>query len=119
MMPAVIDLSPDAWGAVGIGITTAGATIGAIVVAHLKTSRQARGIADHVEDVRKLAEPTGNGFADKTIAKLDRALVLLEGVTERVQRIEERHVRTESALVEHLGDHTRASLNREDTKNHD
>ena len=57
----MIDLSPDAWGAVGIALTT----VGTILAAHISTSRK-------VEEVRQLSAPTGNGFAADVKASLRR-----------------------------------------------
>ena len=103
----MIDLSSDAWAAVGIAIATTGSTVAAITIAHLKTSRQARGIDAHVEEVRTLAEPTGNGFAGKVLEGLDQ-------VVKRLDAMEQRQVNTNKAIVNHLGDHARAEINRED-----
>lgn len=111
------DLSPEAWSAVGTFIATAGATIGAIVVAHLKTSRQATKIAvkqeqlqSHVEDVRKLAEPTGNGYAAYTTGLLEQVIVRLDRMDEQLSRSDKRAARTDRVIVEHLQDHSRAHL---------
>lgn len=101
----MIDLSSDAWAAVGIAIATTGSTVAAITIAHIKTSRQARGIAQHVEQVRELAEPTGNGFAGKVLEGLDQ-------VVKRLDAMEERQANTNQAIVNHLGDHARAQINK-------
>jgi ATP-dependent protease HslVU (ClpYQ) peptidase subunit len=56
-----------------------------------------------VEQVRKLAEPTGNGYADETKASLHG----LEAGQARLQEGQEQILRL---VLEHLQDHTRAGL---------
>jgi hypothetical protein len=79
-------MSPEAWATIGVGITT----VGAIIVGYLKSK-------DNVEEVRRLAAPTGNGYADDTRRMLKEIL--------------ESQARTESALLQHLTDHARAAIN--------
>lgn len=108
----MIDLSPDAWAAVGIAIATTGSTVAAVWIAHIKTSRQASSIAAHVEDVRQLALPTGNGFAREVTEALDE----LKRGQERIERRQETDAVTArkaaELLAQHLGDHARAQINR-------
>jgi hypothetical protein len=93
-----MDLSPDAWATVGVGITAIASLVAAVTVAHIKTSRS-------VENVRRLAEPTGNGFASHT-------LNMLSGLTEQVTEMHRDMVelrsaqdRERQALFRHLEDH--------------
>lgn len=79
-------MSPEAWATVGIGITT----VGAVIIGYWKSKAS-------VEEVRRLAAPTGNGFA----ADMRRVL----------REIQESQARTESALIAHLSDHARAAIN--------
>jgi hypothetical protein len=92
-----VNLSPEAWGAVGIGVTT----VGSVVVAHLRTKAELRQQAAQVERVRVLAEPTGNGWA----TDMKSALARIE------RRQEQDSVAARKAaelLAEHLHDHARA-----------
>jgi hypothetical protein len=111
---ALVNLSPEAWTVVGTGVVTCGS----VAVAYLKTKSVQLAAAvkvrdevqiaaikasGQVEEVRKLAAPTGNGFADATISSLAR----IEAVN---GRISDRLGHVENALLAHLGDHTRVHL---------
>lgn len=82
----IVDLSPEAWGAVGVAITT----LGAIIASSLKSAKA-------LEEVRQLAAPTGNGYADHTTELLETILA------------EQRELRDE--LKAHITEHVRAQLN--------
>jgi flagellar hook-basal body complex protein FliE len=90
---SLMDISPDAWAAIGAGITTTGA----VVIGYFKTHQAQLKVADATEEVRRLAAPTGNGFAER----MERAL----------EQIMQSQARTESALIQHLTDHARAEIN--------
>lgn len=57
-------LSEYAWAFLGTSVAEVAGCITAITVAHIKTSRQLAAAKAEVKEVRKLAEPTGNGFAN-------------------------------------------------------
>lgn len=94
-----IALSHDAWTTLGAAVTT----LGGVAIAHLSTRRVVAKNGEAIEQVRRLSEPTGNGFAGRTIGSLER----LEA---SMIRIEEAQTSTEQALVVHLGDHARAGM---------
>lgn len=86
-----MDLSHDAWVAVGAGVTELCGMVTAITVAHIKTKRQ-------VEEVRRLAEPTGNGFA--------------RGVLRSFERIEGQLTRVEGKIDDHVASHADQDIRR-------
>lgn len=98
-----MNVSPEAWAVIGTSV----ATFGGVLVAIITTRRNASKTQAAVEEVRTLAEPTGNGFAAR--------------VTEALNRIERRQEQDAVAarkaaelLAEHLSDHARAQINRPD-----
>lgn len=97
------------WTTIGAITTTFIGTLGAVFIAHIKTKRQANEIAEHVDNVRKLAEPTGNGFARDTTEKLDLLVEMMRNTMHRQDR-------TEQIIVDHLSDHTKAQLMPPDTR---
>ena len=93
-------LSPEGWATIGVAITT----VGSVTIAQLRTKASLKKAAEKVEQVRVLAEPTGNGFATKVTDALTR-------IEARLERIDDRQGRTDQVVVEHLGDHARAQIN--------
>lgn len=83
----MIDLSPEAWQAIGGSAGAALAAVAAVAVAHISTSRKVEEAKTAVEEVRVLAEPTGNGFASKTLdalARIESRQLLADQRAERI-----------------------------------
>jgi hypothetical protein len=113
-----VSLSPEAWTAVGVVVSAIAAAISTVGVARINATKRDVGEArEHAEnaneaavEARELARPTGNGYAAETTATLDRIERAVAGLTQQVEGLGERQVRTNAWLTRHLSDHARASL---------
>ena len=89
-------LSADAWAVIGIGI----ANVGAVAASYVKGRFERQETNAKVEEVRTLAEPTGNGYANRTTSALERIERKVDGLGRDV--------------LHHLQDHSRSDLERRD-----
>lgn len=89
-------LSPEAWGVIGLAVTN----LGAIAASYAKGRAERQQTDRKVEEVRELAAPTGNGYAARTTAALDRIERKVDGLGRDV--------------LHHLQDHSRSDLERRD-----
>ena len=108
-----MNLSSDAWGALGVILSAISVAVSTIAVARINATKtdvgaattQASAANDAAVEARELSRPTGNGFAHETTSKLDLIL-------DRLTSIEARHVKTNALIVDHLSDHSRAEIGR-------
>ena len=83
-----MNLSHDAWVAVTQGIITLGGIAVAALGGRVYMERKTRESDAKVEEVRALAEPTGNGFAGKVLSALDRVERRQMTIDERTDRVD-------------------------------
>lgn len=102
-------MSPDAWTFLGI-MSTGLVTLSGIIVSYFKTRQAGDNTSDQVEEVRRLAAPTGNGFADKMERSLDRIERAIDNLTAGLGR-------TEQAVFTHLSDHARQNIEKGNVHN--
>lgn len=89
-------MNPETW-------TGVGAAAGAFFAAWQATraARQAKSGKETVEEVRQLAAPTGDGFADDVLRRLDAIAAGQADQTRRLDRLEDAislHLQVHSAL---------------------
>jgi len=92
-------MSPDAWTFLGI-MTTGLVTLAGIIVSSIKSQKQGADTSDQVEEVRRLAAPTGNGYAQKTESSLARIETSIENLTVMFTQLQQ-------ITLTHLSDHFR------------
>ena len=105
-----VTLTPDGQAA---AITAAGVVIAAALAlvgvwlsnrrTRAKVEEQSTQVRAKVEEVRVLAEPTGNGFADRVTSKLDEVIATVTRVEDR-QLLGEKRADREAIARQHLAD---------------
>ena len=109
-----MSVDPEAWTAIGVGISAVAAALSAVAVARINATKtdvgeakqQASEANSAAVEARELSRPTSNGFAEHMRAALDRI--------ERRQEAEAVASRKAAELLaEHLHDHARAGIRHE------
>lgn len=106
-------MSGEAWTAIGVAVSAIAASISALGVARINSTKHDVGEAKQqaaeansaAVEARELARPTGNGYADRTISALDR-------IERRIEELGARQVRTNAWLMRHLADHAAGDITR-------
>lgn len=76
-------MTPEAWTFLGGCV----ATIGTIIVSWISTRRRSEKLSAKVDQVAEYSRPTGNGFADKVINKLEEVLAKQKDQDTKLQKV--------------------------------
>jgi hypothetical protein len=94
----------EAWAALGVIVSAISAGGSGVAIARInKTGKKVDAASNLAEEARDLSEPTGNGYAKKTVG-------LLELIHAEVRDMRAEAIADRAALTGHLADHARASL---------
>lgn len=104
-------MTPEAWSAAAaivgsLSLAVSGVVIARVNAAH-KTAAEAR---DEATQAKDFAQPTGNGYADRTIRALARIEEQQAAMSAAIRDVAERQARTNGWLTRHLSDHAQNDI---------
>lgn len=93
----ISDLPGEAWSAASaLGAAVVGA-VSAVVLERVRAKKRMDELGEQIEEVRRLSQPTGNGFAEHVTHQLGTVLATIEDVSRQVSILDTRfyeHIRT-------------------------